>query len=293
MLQTMANGIVAGMLYAVLGVSFSLVYSTSRVFFIGLGGICTLAPYIALAVIKMNLPNPVAALSSILVCGGLAVLCEILVHWPLQLKKAPTEVHFIASLGVFICLGQVAVMIWGNDVQVLRAGIGRVLQIGSLRLAYSQILGFCASAVSLFVVLLWLRNTSAGLRFRALASNTALLSTLGHNVRAIRIGVFALSGGLASVVALCLGVDIGFDPHSGMRAVLIGLTAAVVGGRNSFGGAVAAGLALGVIRAQVVWHTSARWEDVATFGLLAVCLLTVPGGIKSLVHRRQRVEEAL
>jgi branched-subunit amino acid ABC-type transport system permease component len=86
-------------------------------------------------------------------------------------------------------------------------------------------------------------------------------------------------------------VDVGFDPHVGMRAVLVGAAATIVGGRNSFAGAIIAGLLFGVIRAEVVWFTSSRWEEAATFVLLAVSLFLMPRGLKGLVSDRARLEE--
>ena len=46
---------------------------------------------------------------------------------------------------------------------------------------------------------------------------------------------------------------------------------------------------LGVLRAEVVWFGSARWEEAATFVLLALFLFFRPQG---LFARRTRLEAA-
>jgi branched-subunit amino acid ABC-type transport system permease component len=55
--------------------------------------------------------------------------------------------------------------------------------------------------------------------------------------------------------------------------------------------AAVAGLILGTVRAQVAWHSSGRWEDAATFVILAMFLLLIPGGLSSLAGARTRIED--
>jgi branched-chain amino acid transport system permease protein len=66
------------------------------------------------------------------------------------------------------------------------------------------------------------------------------------------------------------------------------MIATVVGGRGSLYGPALAGLLLGVIRAEVVWFSSARWEETVSFLMLAAILFFKPHG---LFGRKLRLEE--
>ena len=66
------------------------------------------------------------------------------------------------------------------------------------------------------------------------------------------------------------------------------MVAAIIGGRGSFFGAALAAVALGVIRTQVVWYASSRWEEAITFILLVLFLFLRPQGI---FGRPMRLEE--
>jgi branched-chain amino acid transport system permease protein len=292
MLQSLLNGTIQGLLLAAVGVAFSMVYATTRVFHIALGAIYALAPYVLLAALRAGLPWFVGATCAVLAAIALGLAAEELVHWPLERRRAPPEVHFISSLGAFLVVGQVVVLIWGNDAQVFRTGIDSVFAVAGLRVTSGQLIGAGVALAALAGTFAWLHRTEVGLQFRAMSSNAPLLATLGRDVRRLRRAVFALSAALAALVALAFARDVGFDPNVGMRTVLAGVAAAIVGGRGSFAGAAVAGLLLGVLRAQVVWHASARWEDATTFLLLAVFLLLVPGGLRSLIaERTARVED--
>jgi branched-chain amino acid transport system permease protein len=291
MLQTLLNGLVQGLLFAVIGVAFSLVYSTSRVFYLALGATFTVAPYVFIAVTQAALPWWLGIGITLLVAAALGLAAEQFIHWPLDRSRAPGEVHLIASLGAFLVVGQVVVLTWGSDAKVLRPGVDTVYQLGALRVTEGQTLAVFVSVAILAALAGWFRWSDVGLQVRAMASNARLLATLGRDVRALRRGAFALSGVLASTAALLAARDLGFDPNVGMRAVLVGVAATIVGGRGSFVGAAVAGLVFGVLRAQVVWHSSARWEDAATFAVLALILLVLPTGLSGALRGRTRIED--
>jgi len=287
-MQVLINGIIQGLFFALMGVAFSLVYSTTRTFHIALGAIYSLAPYILLLFIG-NGPGWIAGiLAALIVCAIAGLLCEEALHWPFHRKSAPPEVHLIGSLGMFLIIIQLIALFWGNDTQVLRSGVDQMFMIGNIRLAQAQLVGGAISLLVMGIFFLWLRKSKLGLQFRAMADNPILLGLLGRNVRNLRRLVFMLSALMAAIVSMATAYDVGFDPHGGLNAVLVGVVATIMGGRGSLAGAAVAGVMLGLIRSQVVWHFSARWEEAATFMLLALILFYWPQG---LFGKAMRLEE--
>ncbi len=109
----------------------------------------------------------------------------------------------------------------------------------------------------------------------------------GYDIRKLRLLAFTLSGLLAGIASLLTAYDVGFDPHGGLHALLLGVVAVIVGGRGTWWGPVVAGLVLGLLRAFIVWEFSARWQDAATFALLVIILFLRPQG---LLGRKARLE---
>lgn len=289
-MQILIHSLVQGLLFALMGIAFALVYNTTRVFHVSLGAIYALAPYIFLTCLNNGLPLSFCILATLVVCGIIGLLCEEALHWPFLRKSAPPEIHLIGSLGMFLVIIQLIVLVWGNDTQVLKSGIDQVYAFWEIRLVHAQLVGGVLAIAALALFFLWLRNTNLGLQFRAMADNPILLSLLGRDVRNLRRLVFIVSALIASVAALVTSYDVGFDPYGGLRTVLVGMVATIVGGRGSFTGAAVSGLLLGIIRGQVVWYSSARWEEAATFLILAVILFFRPQG---LWGRKLRLEEKL
>lgn len=289
-MQIFVNGLLQGCLIGGVGVAFALVYRTARVFHIALGGIYALAPFVLLACMAAGLPVWLAVCVAFAAATLIALLLEEAIHWPFSRKRAPAEVHLIGSLGAYLVLVQCIALIWGNESRVLRAGVDTTWNASGVVLAQAQLLGAVLTAVAVAGLFVWLSFANRGLELRALADNPVLVSLLGRNVRALRRWVFGLSAVLVAVAALAQAWDVGFDPHVGLKVVLLGMSAMIIGGTGSFIAPFLGGVLLGLLRAEVVWYGSARWEDAATFVLLAAFLFFRPQGIFARV---MRLEESL
>jgi branched-chain amino acid transport system permease protein len=287
--QILINGLISGSAIALLALAFQTVYLTTRVFFIALGGLYSAAPYFALAVEEVG-GMALAVLVSIVGGASLSVLCEWASHARLARRGASDGAQLIASLGIYIVIVQVIAMVWGNDTKTLRMGLDATTEFGDdLVVTGAQWVTLVAAIVSIGGFALFLLRSNLGLRLRALADNPIQFALFGYNIDSHRLLAFALGGLFASISALATAYDIGFDPYAGLHAVLLAVVAVIIGGQGSFRGPVLGALLLGLLRAEVVWYGSARWQDAATFALLAVFLLLRPQG---LLGHKTRLEAA-
>lgn len=288
MLQVAINGVISGLVIALLATAFSLVYVPTRVFHVALGGIVAFIPYVALQCQKGAMPVVVQVIAGLAAAMLLSVGCELLNHAGLERKKASSATHMVASLGAYIVIVQVIALAWGSDTQNLLKGLDEVIRFpGDVSLTWTQ----CVTAVVSILLLgsfhVWLTRTELGLRFRALADNPTELALRGYNTNRLRILAFAMSGAFAGVGAMLIAYDVGFDPHLGLSQALLAAVAVILGGRSSFVGPILGGLFLGILRTHVVWFLSARWQDMATFMVLAAFLFFRPHG---MLGQRVRLE---
>ncbi len=286
-MQIILNGAITGFGISLLAVAFQTVYMPTRVFFLGLAGVYAAVPFVCLTTLQQTgswwVAIPVSILSGVVI----SVLAEWLIHAPLEKKKAASGTHLIASLGTYIVLVQIIAMIWGNKPRSLRQGLDSVNTLGGVLITGAQWVMLSGAVFSMGLFFVFLGRTNLGLRMRALADNPIQFSLYGHKVSAYRFFAFGLAGALAAIAAIITSYDLGFDVHTGLHALLLAVVAVIVGGRSTFIGPLVGGLLLGLVRSQVVWHLSARWQEAVSFGLLAVVLVLLPNG---LLGGRQRLE---
>lgn len=285
-MQAILNGSVEGLGIGVLALAFMMVYSGTRIFYIGLAGVYTLVPYIIIACTRLGLPPVVAMMMGAATGVLISILCEIFNHWPLEKKKASWTGHLITSLGIYIILVQVVTLVWGSESITIPTGNDVFHLWDEVILSESQVVIMVGSLLVFLFFYSWLKMSRIGLQIRALADNPTELSLYGYNIRMIRISLFGISGLLASFASYFSAAGLGgFDANSGLTAIFLSYIALIVGGKERFSGAILGGLLLGNIQALTIFFLSSRWKDPVTFAILALFLLFRPQGILGKKNR--------
>ena len=278
-MQILINGTIQGLLISLLAIGFSLVYNSTGIIYIAQGAVYALSPFLLFSFIKMGMGIPFSVFLTFIIAVFLSMSFEKINHWPLYKKEASPLIQLISSLGIYIIIVQIIVLIWGNETKVLRAGVDTTGNFLGVILTKSQIIGGVTGLWFILLFLLWLKKSDSGLMLIALSDNPIQLSLLGHDIVRLRLLTFGLSGFFTATAASLTALDVGFDPQGGLNAVLIAIVATIIGGKGSFVGPDICGVLLGIVRSQVVWYTSARWEDALTFLFLVLFLFFRPQGI--------------
>lgn len=286
-MQFFINGVVTGLNIALLSLAFSVVYLSTRIFHVSLGGVYVLVPFVAWTTLRHNFGWPIAIALAVTAGVVLSLACEFLNHRWLEQKQVGSGAHTISSLGIYLVVVQLIALVWGNDPKVLRDGLDRVVHIGAVTMTSSQIVAAIGSASAIALFYAWLYQSNRGLQFRAMSGNPKELALRGYNIHQLRLLAFGLSGLLCAVSSLLFAYDVGFDPNAGLITALLAIVAFVIGGQNSFFGAVWGGLFLGLLRSTTVWFLSATWQDAITFLVLVAVLVARPQGF---LGKRARLE---
>ena len=288
MLQFLANGFCKGAVIALVGLGFGLIYTTTRVFHIAHAAIYVLAAYALYAAAGlMGLPLGVAIPFALIV----AVLAGMLVDWsvyqPLARRSASAAVVMISSLGVQIVVENTIAMAFGNQSQILRAGVEKTFTFGSVILTQVQIAQALVGLALTAAFWLFLKHTRTGQLCRAVSDDETLASVLGVRVKRVRLLAFGLGSAFAAVGSILVALDVGTDPHVGFSAVLAAAVGCIIGGLRNFLAPAVGGFLLGLTQSLVVWRTSAKWEEAVTFGILILFLLFRRQGLFGVVKRAE------
>ncbi len=154
---------------------------------------------------------------------------------------------------------------------------GGPLQLGplSVRIESLVMLG-AAAAISLSV---WriLYFTRFGVAVRAVIDDPTAAEISGINVPRVFILVFALASAIGGLAGFLIAASQGqVTPMLGMWSTLKGMLAMMLGGLGSLPGAVAGGLALGLIEAHSGWYFGPQARDFLAYLLLFTLLALRP-----------------
>jgi branched-chain amino acid transport system permease protein len=290
LVQQTVNALILGAIYGLTAVGYTLVYGVIGVINFAYGEIYMLGAFAALGVFAvvgitggswLALGLLAALATGMLISGGHAWVAERLVFRPLAHQPSRALIAAIAlsiALQEYARLAQGARSHWlspihfGNVTLLERAGFA--VHVTGLQTAIVALALMIGMALALII-----GRSRYGRQMRAVAQDPRMAALLGVDVDRTVARTFALGGALAGAAGVIDAVyygGVGF--FMGYIVGFKALTAALLGGIGSVGGALLGGLLIGAIETFWAAYLDSSYRDVAVFGVLVLVLTLRPSG---------------
>jgi len=294
--QLILNGIIAGSIYALIAIGFTVIYRTVKFFHFAHGIVYTVGSYLAYSVINSLLVNGksstgigywiLAVLVGVIGAGILGVGIDRLVYRPLRIRKASNLIFMLASFGVFIFIQNLIQFIYGAQILTIRTGpVKEGHHFFGAVITNIQILILVVSFLLLVVCWWFIKKTKLGKAMRAVSDDPVAANVVGINPEKIILYSFALGSALAGIAGILISLETNIEPTMGFSAILKGIIASIIGGIGSIPGAVLGGFFLGLAENIGIWKIQAGWKDAIAFGILIIFLLLRPQGLLGNKHK--------
>jgi branched-chain amino acid transport system permease protein len=281
--QQLANGIVAGSVYALFALGFNLVLGALNVLNVAQGAIFTFSAFVAFYLIKLYGMPFLPALVIAAVAGGLVnVLLEMLVFQTLRRRGGNAMSSLVASIGVSIVLISVIQLVSGAQVERFPFGTVPDVQwgFGGVQLTFTQVMILVVTVLTMAGTYVLLQRTRLGRAIRTIAFSERSAKLLGVPTESVARKAFFISGTLGGLAGVLLGLlfnSVNF--LMGEPYVLKGFAAIVIGGFGSVIGVIVASMMIGLVEVFTVVVGIGAFRDVIIFGILFGFLLLRPNGL--------------
>ena len=277
-------GLSLGMIYGLVAIGISLIYSGLDVVHFAHGEIYMLGAFIGLAIFKLlHLPLPLVLVGSMIVTGLVGVVIERVFYRRILRGGGGYTVGgmamVICGFGMSIVLQNVAYLVWGAKPLPFPVSFGLPLEFGDLVLPLSYIWIVGAALCLMAVLHVFLKHTRLGLAVRAVAQNKDIAYLMGINVPLMISAIFGIGCALAAAAGVLIGPINYVQVLMGIGILIKAFAAAVVGGFGSLPGAVLGGLLVGVVESLGAGFVSGTYKDIYAFLLLILVLMIRPSGI--------------
>ena len=272
--QLILNGIIAGGIYALIAIGFSMTYGLLRFLNLAHGSLYVVGAY--LAYLFFSLGMPIVAAFILAVIGGaiVGVAMNYSVYKPLRRRKSNSLIMLLASLGIFIFVENLIIALFGAEVKTIRTGpIIQGMDFFGAIITQTQVIIILVAFVTLLIVEVFLQKTKAGKAMRATADNKSVAQVIGINVERITTYTFALASALAASAGVLIAIEQNLEPTMGLNVIIKGFTASVVGGLGNVRGAVAGAFLLGLVENIGIWFLPSGYKDAIAFVVLVAFLL--------------------
>ena len=292
-LQYILDAINIGGLYAMMALGIGLIFGIMRLINFAHGEMVMAGGY-AIGLLA-TLPTPLVIVLSLVFIIALALLIEQCAFRPLRGQDPATLL--VASFAVSYFLQNLTVMIFGARPLpfTFAPGLADTIEVTGLRLRLPllQFVSLGLMIIALAGVATLLKRTALGIQLRAAAEDVVTARLSGVKVNRVIAFAFVMSAVLAWIVSLIYSAQIGqLSPAMGVRPLIIGFVATILGGLGSLSGAALGGFVVGAISVllDAVLPAYLRpFREAFLFGLVFVILVVRPEGLLRVRALQERV----
>jgi branched-chain amino acid transport system permease protein len=287
-LQLVVTGFALGMIYALIAIGFVIILKCSEAFNIAQGHFVLIGGYLGYTfLVTLNLPIWAALGLAIATAVVMGLLIERLALRPLV--GQPILATIMVTIALATMLGGLATLIWGAEYKAYHGLLPTItLKVGAISIPSESLIGLIVSTVTVVILMLFFRYTKIGLAMRATAEDLQVVQSVGIKATT----VYAVSWVISSVVGVIGGILLGGVSGANMELAEVGLTAFAVvllGGVNSIGGAIVAGIILGMLENIAAGYLDpllpgGGLAKVFPFFVMIIVLIFRPYGLFGLVR---------
>jgi branched-chain amino acid transport system permease protein len=287
-LQLIVTGFAQGMVYALVAIGFVIILKCSEVFNIAQGHFVLIGGYLGYTfLVPLSLPIWAALLLAIAVAVVMGLLIERLMLRPLV--GQPVLAVVMMTIALATVLGGLATLIWGAEYKAYHGLLPTItMKVGAISIPSESLIGLIVSIICVAILMLLFRYTKIGLAMRATAEDLQVVQSVGIKATT----VYAVSWVIASVVGVVGGILLGGVSGANMELANIGLKAFAVvllGGVNSVGGAIFAGIILGMLENVAAGYLDpllpgGGLAQVFPFIVMIIVLIFKPHGLFGLAR---------
>jgi branched-chain amino acid transport system permease protein len=277
-LMQVVTGIALGSVYALLAIGLSLIFGMLTVVNFAHGAYFMIGAYIGVYVLDATGSYWASLLAVFLVVGLVGLLTERILVRPLYGRG--NDYPLLLTFGLSYVFVDVIRMIFG--IEGLQSSTPASLR-GSVNIGigyFPLYRLFLIGAAAAIVAALWLfiEKTRYGLIIRAGARDPEIVRVLGIDVSKVWLLVFGLGTAIAGLSGVLASPIRAVTPEMGIPVLVESFVVTVVGGMGSLGGAVVAGLLVGIVYSLTSLYAPALAE-LSIFALMALVLVFRPQGL--------------
>jgi branched-chain amino acid transport system permease protein len=284
LIQAIGNGVLVGLVYALLGLSIVIIYRASEAFNFAIGQLLVIGSYLFYAMFSaLNLPLIVAIPLGLLAAGIMGCIIERLTINPLIgldplfMTKITLGLYFFLSASVQFFLSYFGSPGWRP------LGLPDItLKIGGFLFLSDHIWAGILSLLTFVLVMIFIFRNRWGLAIRAISESQSRAIAFGISVPFILMIIWAISSSCIAVAGIMISEFGILSPSAaivGFRAIPV----VIIGGIDSIGGALIAGIIIGIYESLVFFYIEplglVGFKDVATYILMLVVLFIRPYGL--------------
>jgi len=281
LVQLVTIGLLAGGIYAAVGVGFSLVWGVLNIVNLAHGALVIVGAYLTWQIFTasgldpfLTLPIDAVALFALGYVVQRGVINRII--------RAPLLFTFLLTFGLNLIAVNVLLLIFKSDFRsVTTAYSGAGLDLGGIVVPYIRLAALGSALLVAAALALLLNRTRVGLAIQAVGSDRDAAQLVGIDLRHAYAVTYGLGAACAGVAGGLIAMIQAITPTAGEPYTLQAFVVVILGGLGRVSATVVGGLVFGLVEAfaQSIPGSGSVFANAIAFGVMVLVLVTRPQGL--------------
>jgi branched-subunit amino acid ABC-type transport system permease component len=273
----LVNGLVSGMILALVASGLTLIFGIMDVVNFAHGELFMLGAYVGTTVLVATGSFWAALLLASATIGLLGALIQVVALRPLVGRDPLTTI--LATFGISLVLQNYALWQYGPVARKIQEPVTGHFRLFQIEYPWYRILIAVLSAAIIGALWLFLRRGKYGIWIRATTQDRVMAQAMGIPVPWVHTGVFAIGAALAAASGVLFGPLVGVNHAMGLDLILKAFIVVVVGGMGNLGGSILASIFVSCLEAFASLWVSPAKAVIVSFAVLILTLLFRPTGL--------------
>lgn len=275
--QMIVNGVLAGFIYVIMALGFTMVFGIMRVVNFAHGEFYMIGALTVLVLFGgMGWPFFAAAAAGGVCSAAIGVVAERVLYRPLVGDELPC---MIMSLAVSIILQSLALIFFGPAEQTVPRPVSGTWSMAGAVVPWDRTMVALSAMVILGAFYAFMKYSRVGLAMRAVAQDRETASLMGVESGLIYSAAFGIACILAGLAGGLMAPIYTVGPYMGELPTLKAFVVVILGGLGSIPGAVLGGMLIGLSESVLSTLLDSTAALIASFAIVLMIVIIRPNGL--------------
>jgi len=274
--QSLVNGLTMGMMYVLIALGLTLLYSIMHIVNFAHGEIYMLGGFVSYYLVtRLGFNYFVSLPITMVVLFVVGIIMEKLFFS----RVRGNFMHcLLITLGISLIFQSLGWTFFGTEDVTVPSPISGVFRIGTIFIPKQRLLSALIGLGLVGLLYLLITKTKIGRHMRAIEQDSEASELFGVSINLVNMVALGIGFALAAIGGALIGSIFVLNPSIGLVPMLKAFVIIILGGLGSIGGCILAGLLLGIIDSVIATLLGANLAYVVAFAILILIIIIRPRG---------------
>ena len=272
MVQASMDGILLGILFALIAYGMALQWGVMNIINIAQGELVIMGGYIAYFMYLSGIHPAFGIIVSpiVMYCVGWGM-------YKLVINKVVDKDLFtsiLATFGISILAQQLMNFAFGADVVVAQSDFGTTMLFNDMvTIPNAKLFAGAVCVITAFILVIYMRKSKLGRAIRATAQNARAAKILGVDTEKVYAATFGINAALCGIAGACVAITFTLHPYTGLPYTVRSFMIVIIAGLGNLPAVAVSGMGLGIFEEWADYLLGTEFRIAAVFSLLVLILV--------------------